>query len=164
MGHINYLQSNTHWVTTLARWKDRLNQRVVLSIWYTHTQTHTHVRDIGRTVWPTGWRQVPEEQRKTANRVVDLIQANDVIHVERDKLGVWGWTYTHDWSTRTCWDFPGGPVVKNPAANAGDTDSIPGPTWHGTPGPGHCNNWARALEPALQQEKPPQWEAPGHGN
>ena len=25
-------------------------------------------------------------------------------------------------------DFPGGPVVKNPAASAGDTDSIPGPT------------------------------------
>ena len=23
-------------------------------------------------------------------------------------------------------DFPGGPVVKNPAANAGDMDSIPG--------------------------------------
>ena len=25
------------------------------------------------------------------------------------------------------WDFPGGTVVKNPPANAGDTDSIPGP-------------------------------------
>ena len=24
-------------------------------------------------------------------------------------------------------DFPGGPVVKNLPANAGDTDSIPGP-------------------------------------
>ena len=24
-------------------------------------------------------------------------------------------------------DFPGGPVVKNPPANAGDTGSIPGP-------------------------------------
>ena len=24
-------------------------------------------------------------------------------------------------------DFPGGPVVKNPLANAGDTGSIPGP-------------------------------------
>ena len=24
-------------------------------------------------------------------------------------------------------DFPGGPVVKNPPANAGNTDSIPGP-------------------------------------
>ena len=25
------------------------------------------------------------------------------------------------------WDFPGGPVVKNPPANARDMDSIPGP-------------------------------------
>ena len=25
------------------------------------------------------------------------------------------------------WDFPGGVVVKNPPANAGDTGSIPGP-------------------------------------
>ena len=25
------------------------------------------------------------------------------------------------------WDFPGGPVVKNPPANAGDTGLIPGP-------------------------------------
>jgi len=26
-----------------------------------------------------------------------------------------------------CNDFPGGPVVKNPPANAGDASSIPGP-------------------------------------
>ena len=26
-----------------------------------------------------------------------------------------------------CWDFPGGELVKNLPANAGDTDSIPGP-------------------------------------
>ena len=25
------------------------------------------------------------------------------------------------------WDFPGGTVVKNPSANAGDMDSNPGP-------------------------------------
>ena len=25
------------------------------------------------------------------------------------------------------WDFPGGPVVKNPPANTGDTGSIPSP-------------------------------------
>ena len=80
-------------------------------------------------------------------------------------------------------DFPGGTVVKNPPANAGDMGSIPGPgrshmTW---------SNWAYApqllslrsgaREPQLlnpcaattearvpracapQQEKPPQWEA-----
>ena len=80
-------------------------------------------------------------------------------------------------------DFPGGTVVKNPPANAGDTGSIPGP------GRSHMqrSNWARApqilspryrarepqpLSPratttearaprahALQQEKPLQWEA-----
>ena len=27
----------------------------------------------------------------------------------------------------TKWDFPGGPVVKNPPVNVGDTGSIPGP-------------------------------------
>ena len=26
-----------------------------------------------------------------------------------------------------CWDFPGGAVVKNPPANAGDAGSSPGP-------------------------------------
>ena len=80
-------------------------------------------------------------------------------------------------------DFPGGTVVKNPPANAGDTGLIPGP------GRSHMpqSNWARAPqllslrsrahEPQLlnprattteartpracapQQEKPPQREA-----
>ena len=48
--------------------------------------------------------------------------------------------------------FPGGPVVKNPPADAGDTSSIPGVPCATTTGP--C---CRAH--ALQQEKPPQWEA-----
>ena len=30
-------------------------------------------------------------------------------------------------SEKTCWGFPGGAVVKNPPANAGDTGSSPGP-------------------------------------
>ena len=37
-------------------------------------------------------------------------------------------------------DFLGGPVVKNPPANAGDADSIPGwedPTCHGATKPKH---------------------------
>ena len=67
--------------------------------------------------------------------------------------------------------FPGDTVVKNLPANAGDTGSSPGP------GRSHMprSNWTRepqllsphaatteAHEPrahALQQEKPPQWEA-----
>ena len=37
-----------------------------------------------------------------------------------------------------CWDFPGGAMVKNLPANAGDTGSIPGredPTCHGATKP-----------------------------
>ena len=59
-------------------------------------------------------------------------------------------------------NFPDGPVVKNPLANAGDTGSIPGP---GRP---HMlwSNRARVLLLSLcsracapQEEKPLQWEA-----
>ena len=33
-----------------------------------------------------------------------------------------------DWLNKeNYWGFPGGPVVKNPPANAGDMDWIPGP-------------------------------------
>ena len=79
--------------------------------------------------------------------------------------------------------FPGGRVVKNPPANAGDTDSSPGLGRSHMP----WSNWAcapqllslrsTARDPqllsscaattearaprahVLQQEKPPQWEA-----
>ena len=47
-------------------------------------------------------------------------------------------------------DFPGGPVVKNPPANAGDTGSVSSSTE-----PTRHNYWARAL----QQEKSLKWEA-----
>ena len=61
-------------------------------------------------------------------------------------------------------DFPGGSVVKNLPANAGDTGSSPGP------GRSHmpveqlslCATTTEARVPrarAPQQEKPPQWEA-----
>ena len=30
-------------------------------------------------------------------------------------------------SEMNCWDFPGGTVVKNPPANAGETGPSPGP-------------------------------------
>ena len=61
-------------------------------------------------------------------------------------------------------DFPGGPVVKNPPANAGNTDSIPGP-WkipHDMEQLSPCIPTTEPICPrahALQQEKPPQWEA-----
>ena len=68
-------------------------------------------------------------------------------------------------------DFPGGAVVKNPPANAGDTGSSPGL------GRSHMLQSNKARVPQLlsphaafteahaprarapQQEKPPQWEA-----
>ena len=33
---------------------------------------------------------------------------------------------THPCIKKVPWDFPGGPVVKNPLSNAGDAGSIPG--------------------------------------
>ena len=47
------------------------------------------------------------------------------------------------------WDFPGGPVVENPFASAGDTDSIPGPGRSHIP----WGKWApctTATEPTLR--------------
>ena len=76
-----------------------------------------------------------------------------------------------------CQGFPGGSVVKNPPANAGDTASIPGlgrSHMHRATKPGHHNYWACSLEPgscdywghmlqllkpSLHSEKPLQWEA-----
>ena len=69
------------------------------------------------------------------------------------------------------WDFPGGPVVKNPPSKAEYTCSIPDPgRFHMTWGnsywahslePESCNRWSHdsSRAHALQQEKPPQGEA-----
>ena len=67
------------------------------------------------------------------------------------------------WGKKEAQDFPGGTVVKNPPANAGDMGSSP------SLGRFHMSrsNWARVPQllslrsraRALQQEKPPQWEA-----
>ena len=43
----------------------------------------------------------------------------------RDRLGVWNWR-VHTAIFKTDRDFPGGPVVKNPASSAGDVSSILG--------------------------------------
>ena len=56
-------------------------------------------------------------------------------------------------------DSPGGAAVKNPPADAGDTGSSPGPGRFHMP---RSNTTTEARAPrarALQQEKPPQWEA-----
>ena len=50
------------------------------------------------------------------------------------------------------WDFPGGPVVKNPPCKVGDTDLIAGwedPTCHGEAKPEHHNSEACMSSPLL---------------
>ena len=65
-------------------------------------------------------------------------------------------------------DFPGGAVVKNPRASAGDTGSSPGPGRTHMP----RNNWAREpqllkparLEPVFRNKRSHRNEKPAHGN
>ena len=49
-------------------------------------------------------------------------------------------------------NFPGGPVVKNPPANAGDVRSIGKTPLHGATKPLCHNYWACALEPLCPRE------------
>ena len=59
-------------------------------------------------------------------------------------------------------DFTGGPMVKNPPANAGNTGSLPG--LEKSPRLGQLSLCTTTTGPvssrahALQREKPPQWE------
>ena len=65
-------------------------------------------------------------------------------------------------------DFPGGTVVKNPPANAGDTGSSPGPGRSHVP----QSYWARVpqllkpvrLEPVLHNKRSHRNEKPAHCN
>ena len=97
-------------------------------------------------------------------------------------------TVGHDWVTllsfslftafkKEWWGFPGGPVVKNPPCNVGDTSSIPGlgrshllwgiatelalwSPWATTTEP-TCSYWSlRALEPVLRNRRSPSNERP----
>ena len=70
---------------------------------------------------------------------------------------------------KTRWDFPGGPMVRNLPAKAGDTGSTTSLgrfMYHGATKPVRPNYWAHVLQPvkpmsprtrALQQEKSTQW-------
>ena len=60
------------------------------------------------------------------------------------------WSPKESKTKNTLCGFPGGPVVKNLPANAGDTGAIPALGRFHVP-------WGRAC--TLQQGKPPQWEA-----
>ena len=46
------------------------------------------------------------------------------------------------------WDFPGGPVVKNPPSNAGKAGSIPGRGTKIRPAAGQLSQCATTTEPA----------------
>ena len=62
------------------------------------------------------------------------------------------------YNIQQCWDFPGGPVVKNLPSNAGDAGSIPG--W-GTKIPhaeGHLSLCAATAEPTCSGTHAPQLE------
>ena len=64
-------------------------------------------------------------------------------------------------------DFPGGAVVKNPPANAGDTVRPPvweDPTCRGATKPARHNYWAGALEPVLCNKRGHRSEKPAHHN
>ena len=67
---------------------------------------------------------------------------------------------------KTARDLPGGPVAKNPPANAVDTASIPGSgRSHMLQGNSACAPVQQqliryTLEPVVHDERPPQWGAP----
>ena len=56
---------------------------------------------------------------KTSSRTILLFENANI----NDDLQ---WQTSHMFSTKHSWDFPGGPVVKNPPSNAGNARSIPG--------------------------------------
>ena len=59
------------------------------------------------------------------------------------------WTQYADCLKNANWDFPGGPVVKNPPANAGDTGLIPAPGRFHMPGWGWgVGGWRGQLIPS----------------
>ena len=60
------------------------------------------------------------------------------------------------------WDFPGGPGVKNPPSNAGDSGSTPG---RGTKIPhasGQLSSHASMREPVCRKLQSPRALEPGH--
>ena len=72
--------------------------------------------------------------------------------------------YTRNNFLKTTKAFPGGPVVENPPANTGSMGSTPDPGRFHMPWDNlsPCATTTKPTCPrarALQQEKPPQWEA-----
>ena len=59
-----------------------------------------------------------------------------------------------------CWDFPGGPVVKNPPSNTGDVGSMPGRGTKILHAAGHLSPHAATTEPTRSGAHMPQLQRP----
>ena len=96
-----------------------------------------------------------QPQEKTVWRFLKRLQIelpyDPAIHIGKNK---------NTNSKRYVWDFPGGPVVKNPPSNAGDMGLIPG---RGTKIPhatGQLSLHAATTEPAHSRAHMPQLLSP----
>ena len=62
------------------------------------------------------------------------------------------------------WDFPGGPVLKNPPSNAGDAGSIPGRGIKIPHATGQLSPRASRREPECPKRRSPRTLEPAHHN
>ena len=148
-----------------------MQNNVIYCLWI-HTHGHIHTYIIIRTTYVvicTMFKNIQEEDKYQ-------IQEQRLPLGREGSKGDW----RHYFFKIKRWGFPGGAVVKNPPANAGDTGSIPGP------GRSHMprSNWARApqllslpsrtrepqllkpsgLEPMLRNKRSHRNEKPAHCN
>ena len=91
--------------------------------WWLHCCTH-----LSKTQWNVHLKLMNFNICKTYLNKADFLKMVLFLHEnQRFRLDIrdfWSWDITEDFLS---WDFPGGTVVKNLPANAGDMGSIPGP-------------------------------------
>ena len=71
----------------------------------------------------------PGQQRsmQEENGVICSARQGKTTGIQKSIPEEWGRiTFTHHNARKALWDFPGGPAVKDPPANEGDTGLIPG--------------------------------------
>ena len=115
---------------------------------------------IFQNVHLTGPRRGHQEIEGENSAVyINTLKMKEVSDEEAREIA--GWSTDHCGCLRNnhSWVLPGGPVVKNPPANAGDTGSSPGP------GRSHMprSNWAREpqlLKPTRSRARVPQLVSP----